>query len=449
MSEKTYVVRRKIVRIHPTPIPETTYKPETFTPKSKAEPIQPSDPRMEELAKPKPKIQYEEPLNLIPQYQNPPPEFEPVDFRVNAAVLHRDVHLMREFSKKEATEKANEPTEFLEWQAKMRALDEQKRVEEIQKRHEDLDHVRRRAIKAKKIQIKERLAVGQNMRIQFSEEITAVQREIQQERDKIKELKGQLIDKAPQAVAKMQKKRIEATKEMKKQLRKDMKEAQKRRTDEEAELKKNAAKVREDVANHVIAHGDKYSSKVEITETKFLAALTDEEAQQLLDCHAEEKRNKIEEEIQLHRELKEAKMDKLVKMLEEATQYRDEREAAHVQKRKEKLAEEAALKAEKEQIEDQKMLELEKKLEKKRKARIKEAEEMEEHTRQIAARNRYLALNKKALATKVFQSQQDAKLRSAKERQNNKMPEGTTRIQSTRAKQGAELTNLKSLLGLK
>ena len=77
---------------------------------------------------------------------------------------------------------------------------------------------------------------------------------------------------------------------------------------------------------------------------------------------------------------------------------------------------------------------------------------MEEHTRQIAARNRYLALNKKALATKVFQSQQDAKLRSAKERQTMNLQMGqikTMQRTQQQRKSAAELSSLKGLLGLK
>jgi hypothetical protein len=87
-------------------------------------------------------------------------------------------------------------------------------------------------------------------------------------------------------------------------------------------------------------------------------------------------------------------------------------------------------------------------LEKKRNTQIKEAEEMEEHTRQIAARNRYLALNKKTIATRVFQSQQDATLRSAKERQEGRKRSNFVTVKKKKVWESQELPNLERLLGL-
>jgi hypothetical protein len=134
--------------------------------------------------------------------------------------------------------------------------------------------------------------------------------------------------------------------------------------------------------------------------------------------------------------------------LDEATHIRDAKEEAHVQKRKEKQEELARIEHARQAEEEQKMLKLEKKLEKKRQMRIQEAEEMEEHMREIAARNRYLALNKKALAEKTFQSQQDAKLRTAKERQTMRMPDEKVPIPLSKPKSGGDLVHLKELLGL-
>ncbi|OHT16475.1 hypothetical protein TRFO_02754 [Tritrichomonas foetus] len=356
---------------------------------------------------------------------------------------------MRTNAEKEAYEKANEPTQFLEWQEKMKNLDEQQRIEAVQERHAALDHARKNAMKAKKQIIAERLEMGNLMRSNFSHDYQALQDEITAERNKIRELKSQLVDGAPKAIAKIRRQKIEQTKEMKKQLRGELREAQKIRQAETQRLKENAKKVRSDVENHVISHGDKLTGKREITETKFLAALSDEETTFLISHHAEQKKRMIEEQIELHRKMKAEKMDKLVQMLEEATKQRDIKEEEHIRKRREKIEQLEKEQREKQEIEDQKILQLEKKLEKKRNDRIKEAEEMEEHTRQIAARNRYLALNKKALATKNFQSQQDAKLRAAKERQTMKMPIDHQKTQTQRPRQSAaDLHNLKGLLGI-
>lgn len=451
MSQNNYIIRRKIVQFKPTPIPKSTYTPETFVQKPTPPPVT-ANKHIEKLAEPKVLPPPPDPLPPIPKYQNPPPNFKPVDFRVNAACLQRDAYLMKSKNEKEKNEKDNEPSQFIEWQEKMKSIDDQKNVELVQQRHEALDNVQKNAIKAKKKIIEDRLEQGRQLRLNIGEDIQKVQDEIEQERQKIRDLKNQLVDGAPKAVAKSKRQKAEQAKEMKIQLRGEIRAAQKQRAEETAEIKLHAQQVRKDAENHVMSHGDKFKSKVDITETKFLASLTDEETKELIRRHQEQKQEYIQQEIQKHREQKSAKMDQLLKMLEEATKQRDLQEQEHLLKKQEKLQKEEKERIEKEEEEERKILALEKKLEKKREDRIKEAEEMEEHTRQIAARNRYLALNKKALATKVFQSQQDAKLRSAKERQsmNLQMDQIKTmqRTQNQR-KSAAELTSLKGLLGLK
>ena len=447
-TKQTYVIRRRVFQTKPTPVPETTYKQETFARRSVAPPIRADNPRMDELAKPKVVAQDTSAIPPIPKYQNKAPKFDSVDCRVNGAVLYRDVYLMRKQQEKEALEKENEPTEFLEWQSKMKQLDAEEQKELVMKRHRELDGVRKRAMKAKKERIEERLDEGRKLRIQFGKDLENVQKEIEAEREKIRELKRQWIDKAPLAVARVKKEKAQMTKEMKKKMRDELRGLERRRKEEIEGIKERAAARREQAETHTMFKGDKYSAKVDITETKFLMALTDEEATELLNKHREQERERIEREIEEHRKLKEAKMDKLVAMLEEATRYRDQQEQEYQKRKKEKQETEERIRKQKQQEEEQRMLELEKKLEKKRQDRIKEAEEMEEHTRQIAARNRYLALNKKALATKMFQSQQDAQLRSAKERQTTRLIEERERIGPTKLKAGGDMKGLKALLGL-
>ena len=446
-TNKSYVIRRRVVQVKPTPVPESTYKQETFARRSVAPPIR-ADPRMEELAKPKVHAEDTSSIPPIPKYQNDAPHFDPVDCRVNRACLHRDVYLIRKQQQKEATDKENEPTEFLEWQAKMKELDEEERKSLILKRHRELDGVRKRAMKATKQRIEDRLEEGRKLRVQFGKDFENVQKEIEAEREKIRELKRQWVDKAPLAVARVKREKAQATKEMKKQMREELRGLQRRQKEELEEIKEKAATLRQAAESHTMFKGDKYSAKVEITETKFLSALTDEEATELLNKHREMERERIEREIEEHRRIKAEKMDKLVAMLEEATRYRDQKEEEFMKRKKERQEEEERLRKQKQQEEEQRMLELEKKLEKKRQERLKEAEEMEEHTRQIAARNRYLALNKKALATKMFQGQQDAQLRSAKERQTTRLTEERAKIGPSKPKPSGDMKGLKSLLGL-
>jgi hypothetical protein len=451
MSDRasSYLIRHRAIPKHATTVPATTYATETFARHVTTPPrIPPAPGRLESLAVPKVDRHQSPPLSPIPRYQNDPPDFSPVDVQANSAVLHRDTYLLRFLEKREAHRKATEPTAFFEWQRRMEKLDEQQRLEIIQKRHADLDHVRRRAMRARKQRIEEQLEMGRTMRVEFGREFAAVQSEIDAERAKIRELKAQLVDRAPRAVAKVRRAKFEATREFKKQMRALLRDEDRRRTMEVEKVKDAAEKVREQARTHTMTHGDKYSAKVEITQTTFLAALTDEEATGLINQHTQETRRRVEEEIDAHRRIKAATMDKLVAMLDEATRIRAAHEDEHVQQRKEKKEASDLEAARLQREEEEKMLSLERKLEKKRQARIAEAEEMEEHTRQIAARNRYLALNKKAMATKVFQSQQDAKLRSAKERQSMRMPEDQVTIPGVKVRQSESFPQIRRLLGL-
>ena len=147
---------------------------------------------------------------------------------------------MKSKNEKEKNEKDNEPSQFIEWQEKMKSIDDQKNVELVQQRHEALDNVQKNAIKAKKKIIEDRLEQGRQLRLNIGEDIQKVQDEIEQERQKIRDLKNQLVDGAPKAVAKSKRQKAEQAKEMKRQLRGEIRAAQKQRAEETAEIKLHA-----------------------------------------------------------------------------------------------------------------------------------------------------------------------------------------------------------------
>jgi hypothetical protein len=303
-------------------------------------------------------------------------------------------------------------------------------------------------MKAKKDRILERLEIGKKMRIEFGEEFEAVQAEIEAEKQTIRDLKAQLVDGGLKAVAKVRRARLDETRKFKKEIRAELRAEARRRLLELQKVRDMAEKLREQPRNHVMTRGDKYKAKVEITQTTFLAALSDEEMVDLIAKQAARDKQRIEEEIEAHRSLKSQKMDELLRMLNEVTKVRDAKEEEHMRKRHEKREEEVRVRLQKEAHEEEQLLSLERKLEKKRKMRIVEAEEMDERTRQIAARNRFLALNKRAVSVRVFQSQQEASLRSAKDRQQDrKRPQAVT-VSPTRKRRSQGLPNLETLLGL-
>ena len=443
MNKDAYIIRRKIVKVKPAPVPDTTYKPEIVRPKSRAALIK-APPIFEELAVPKNTDFEDEPLDPIPQYQNPPPVYNPIDFRVNAAVLYRDIHLKRERETRQRLADENEPKQFLNWQSEMRQKDALERQEVIDKRHNELDNARKRAVKERKRLEQERLDVGQEMRVKFAQEMKGVQREQAAERARLQEMKESRHDGAPAAVARVKREKRAATKEMKSQISRDLKSARRQRDEEVQRIKENAEKVRYDAANHTNRHGDAFISKQEITKTRFLAELTDNEAQDLTTKHREQERIRIEEQMRAHRQEKEAKMNELYSILEELTEDRDRRDEEHKRQRKERDEQRAKEEREQQEHENEEILRLEKKQEKKRQARIREAEEMEESTRRIVAMNRYLALNKNALESRGFESRQDAALRSAKERQEEKIAEK----QQPKQRPHTALVRLRSILGL-
>jgi hypothetical protein len=234
-------------------------------------------------------------------------------------------------------------------------LDERQRVAVIQKRHEDLNFVQRRCQKER---VAAHLALGQEMRLQFGRDLEILQAEIEAERQRIHELKAQLVDRAPRAVQRAQRAKIEATKTSRKQIRSDWREEQHRRLIEVQQLKAHAATVREAATSHTMKHGDAYSAKVEITQTTFLAALSDEEAAQLVEQHADATRRGIEREIEEHRKIKANKMDALIKMLDEVTSGHEEK---YVRRRRQKIEEQELERRAREVEEENKMLLLERK----------------------------------------------------------------------------------------
>lgn len=439
-NEKVYVIRRKIHSTKPNEVPRTTYVPETFK-MEKADPIIPSSPVFEELSKPKraPEPQKEE--IEIPRYQNPPPSFEPVDIRATKTMLQRDVYIDEQKQKKETEEAEKRPEQFFEWQAKMKAKDEEERMQIIKQRHEDLDHCRKRAIKAKNDRIAHNQETGKLLREQVQQELENREEDI--DRERIAEIRERAMNDPKFSQERVRAGKQELTRAMRAQIRKDIREAQKERERDVQEKKEKVQAIKSSTAEAKYV----YKEPVEITKTRFLAALTDEEAQDLINRHKEEELNRVTEAIEATREVKQKEMDKMIGIMEKLTESREAREAEHVKARQEKKEEAMKKEREEQKKEDEAMLKLDKKMEKKRKQRIKEAEEMEEHSRQIAARNRYLAVNKKALEQKTFQSQQDAQLRGAKERQNSRLKDPISH-KASRHKKTQEMTQLKELLGL-
>lgn len=445
-GNKTYVIRRKIVKLEPTPVPESTFKPDGFERKAtKISPIK-AAPQFEELALPKKLPVREEPNDPLPKFENPPPTYEPVDFRVNAAVLRRDFYLKQANENREKNEKDKEPTDFLAWQSQMKKQDELERLEIIEKRHKELDQVRRKAIKAKKDISKKRLELGQDMRNQITDDIRRVNTAREEEMNQLLERKATRVDRAPLEVERVRRQKAQCTKEIKIQIREELKSARRQKEQEFEAIKQHAEKVRYDAIHHTNRHGDVFTAKREITDTKFLAELTDEETVALRRQNQEATKRKIEADIVRHQKEKAETINELEFMLEDVTTAREQREDEHKAKRQEKKQQAEKERLERQRREEEQMLELEKRQERKRKERLKEAEQMEEHTRQIAARNRYLALNKKALETRGFESRQDAALRSARDRQLEKT--NADQAPPKKQKPKGELVRLKQILGL-
>lgn len=449
MHQKTYVIRKKIIKIKPNPIPETTYEPEIFELPPSKPPINAISPKFEELACPKPQIEPDNTPPPIPRYENPRPVFHPVDIRTNVATIERDACLQKaQIDRIEEAKKDEEGSrQFLKWQKAMKEKDEEERRDIIQKRHEELDHARKKAVKIRKQQMNEKLQQGNEMRSQLEEQIEKTKLEIEEERQKIRDLKKQYVDLAPLSVEKVQRQKREVYNEMRRDFKRDIKSVRKQRRDELEMRRKNVDKIKYEQENHTNRHGDIFTSKREITETKFLAALTDEETNELLRTNHERNLKIIESRILEHRKAKEEKLQRLYELLEEETRLRDIAEQEHKKRREEAKQKKQEEEIKRQNEEDDKMIELEKKLEKKRKARIKEAEEMEERTRQIAARNRYLAINKRAVEVKAFQSHQDARLRMARERQDSRIQK-PLRPPTPKKKKETELVRLKAILGV-
>lgn len=446
MSEKIYVIRRKITKIKPTPIPDSTFRAPSARRMTPQEPI-PTTAYFENLSRAKPQPEEEE-LEEIPTYTNPPPEYQEVDFRVTHSQLQRNEYIINKHIKREKELKEAEPVEFNKWQNKMKQKDNEERKELLQQRHLELDKCRKRAKKAKENLIKQQLNNGSQIREEIRKQLEKTQAEIDAERDEIKRLKREMVDGAPIAVAKMIKKNREETKLMKEQYRNDLRLIKRQETQNREAVVAHARQVREDAKNHKLTNRDRYVSPVSITTSKFLADLTDEETEKLRADNLAAEKQKVRDLIEMHRKAREDKINHMIELLNKESEYRAKNEEEHERQRQIKKEQEMKERERKEKEEAEKMLALERKLDKKREARIKEAEQAEEHMKQIQARNRYLALNKKAMKEKAFHAKTEGNLRTAKERQISQLKDEERNTPPKKKRIEPELTNLKGLLGL-
>jgi hypothetical protein len=370
-----------------------------------------------------------------------------VDCRVNSATVQRDFYLKRDQERIEAKRTQEEPTQFLHWQKEMNDRDDENRAQLILERHLDLDFVRRRAKKAKKIRTDQCLADGKELRDELSTKLGQTKEEIEAERQAVIDYKHTHPDQAPNAVSKYHRGILMQAREFRGELVGELRSARRRRDAMLDERRRNAAKIRSDAVNHTNLHADAFISKQEITKTRFLMELTDEETEELIEQNRKANYAVVETRLKQNRKGREDSLEHIYEMLEEVTEDRDVRNEAHMRRRAEAKAAELRSEKERERREADGILKLEKKREKQRLARLREAEEMDEHMRAIAARNRYLALGKKAVEERGFESLQDGRVRSAKERQDEKAADNLGAL-SARRKRKPELSNLKVMLGL-
>jgi hypothetical protein len=175
--------------------------------------------------------------------------------------------------------------------------------------------------------------------------------------------------------------------------------------------------------------------------------VTDEEAQNLTEAHRRKTLEAIEEVMKSSREKKEEKMSEVCDMLTRLTKSRDAREDRHRQERQERQELENKLRQDKEKKEEEQFLVFAARREKQRADRLHEVEGMEEHERQIAARNVYLAVNRDARQVKAFESWEDGQVRTAASRQREKTKERSRPLRGKNMAKG-EFAGLRGMLGL-
>ena len=457
---KTLVRKSEKYVFTPLEVPETTYIPQKFPKKgpkkdeSKEQQIIQSENQSQVILDEQEKLskqskQFETPFIPkldIPHYVNKPPQFEPVNLRANQALLERNQEILNKKLAKDKKEKEEEPVQFMNWQNQCKKQDEEIRSKVIEERHNNLDKSRQRAKQVKKEIIKQKLQEGKELREELSQQIENAQNEIETEREIVRDTKHQMINYAPYIVEACKRNKRLETQQMKKELHLNIKKA---KLEQEADIQKkkeSATKIKHDVKNHIITRKDKYRDQVDITETKYLAQMTDKEVNEYLKHNKERKNQEVEEKIRDHREQKEAKMERLLKMLEEQEIQAREQERIHTARREEKIATARKAEEERKSKEDQQMLALEKKMQKKQEKRMKEAKDQDEQARMISARNHFLALNKKALQVKSFEDNIQGNFRAAKERQNQLSFQ--SKKKKLQPKQEPQLKNLNHILGL-
>jgi hypothetical protein len=330
----------------------------------------------------------------------------------------------------------------------MKKSDAEQRENLIAERHKALDCARAMALEAKESQIEKNLEVGKEIRSISELGVKRRDKDIRDDKRKVLEWKRGLRDRAPAAVAKAKQRKLQTALEQRRTVLQDLALARRIERERVEAVKQHADRVRDEMNNHLNPHGDVYTSKRELTEPRFLMEMNDDEAVRLTELSRKVTRRWIATRIGEHRKGREGRISRNIELMEAIAQDRQMRDEEHRRLRDEKKLAEDTARRRKEKQEDEKVILLELKRQKRIQSKLEEAKEMEEQSRIIEARSRYLATNKQALEEKGFESLQNARLRTAKERQTRLFPIEPAPIHS-KPDAHADLAGLRVLLGLK
>jgi hypothetical protein len=216
-----------------------------------------------------------------------------------------------------------------------------------------------------------------------------------------------------------------------------------------------ATKLRDDdrqrVVEHALSvraggprHGDAFTRKVEITQTRFLDHMSDEEARKLLEKNREDAEAEAERKHAAAAAARAAELDRIRRAMDELAEAR---EVAHALRRKaqdERRAKEAERRLELERAEGEALLALERRLEKKQQEQHREAAATAAVLREMKERNTFQERDRGTLDVGRLEAFQDGAVRAARERQGGPWPRRHSTVSSKR-----DLAQLRQLVGLR
>ena len=355
----------------------------------------------------------------IPDHSN-----QSAQVRLNAAaILREEARLRKEEEAKKAKLEAamidmRDESEFENWRSKMRAKDEQARLEQLQVRKIEMELAREEAMEAFALKQKEKKVIAAKLKIESEDKAQELEYE---NFKKLEEKKRNAIDiyENRANIAVEQEKVMVQKKKVKKELQKEIEEAiaLKKEQDELEQLRRNELiqQIRELESQPI--NRVKGFDPNEMMNFGLLEEMSYAQLKERLDKQKKLAEEEISERREENMRKKEERAQDIVGKAAKITEYRTMQAQANEERRNKKKEEIERKRKFEEELREKNMLTVYDKISAKKKAKAAEQARLEKELEEIKLKRQYLNANKALVEEKAWKEQEAGAERQAKDKQ--------------------------------